>query len=182
MPQPIEDLGVLARSELPVDTVLFARWLIGKIVVRGTPEGALSGRIVETEAYPVDDAAGHAFPGETARNRTLFLERGHAYVYLAYGLSYMLNVSSEEAGVGAATTTAARMPPLAQSGWRWLPLTAGVVDEGAHAGNVLVKAWIGIDHLHRQVDEVFLVVIGQFLGAVDDVRDARLAQPAQVAG
>ena len=31
------------------------------------------------------------------------------------------------AGVGGATTTAARMPPLAQSGWRWLPLTVGVI-------------------------------------------------------
>ena len=37
----------------------------------------------------------------TPRNRALFLERGHAYVYLAYGSSFMLNVSSETSGVGA---------------------------------------------------------------------------------
>ena len=37
----------------------------------------------------------------TPRNRALFLERGHAYVYLAYGISFMLNVSSEAPGVGA---------------------------------------------------------------------------------
>ena len=37
----------------------------------------------------------------TLRNRALFLERGHAYVYLAYGSSFMLNVSSETPGVGA---------------------------------------------------------------------------------
>jgi DNA-3-methyladenine glycosylase len=37
----------------------------------------------------------------TRRNRSLFLERGHAYVYLAYGTSYMLNVSSEKPGIGA---------------------------------------------------------------------------------
>jgi DNA-3-methyladenine glycosylase len=37
----------------------------------------------------------------TPRNRSLFLERGHAYVYLAYGSSYMLNVSSEMSGIGA---------------------------------------------------------------------------------
>ena len=37
----------------------------------------------------------------TPRNRSLFLERGHAYVYLAYGSSFMLNVSSEMPGVGA---------------------------------------------------------------------------------
>jgi DNA-3-methyladenine glycosylase len=37
----------------------------------------------------------------TPRNRALFFERGHAYVYLAYGRSFMLNVSSEASGVGA---------------------------------------------------------------------------------
>jgi DNA-3-methyladenine glycosylase len=92
---------VLARSRLPLDTAELAQYLIGKIVVRMTPDGVLSGRIVETEAYPVGDAAGHAYRGETARNRALFLSRGHAYVYLAYGTSYMLNVSSEAVGVGA---------------------------------------------------------------------------------
>jgi DNA-3-methyladenine glycosylase len=92
---------VLARSGLPLDTVEFARLMIGKVVVRETPDGVLSGRIVETEAYPVGDAAGHAYRGETVRNRALFLSPGHAYVYLAYGVSYMLNVSSEAAGVGA---------------------------------------------------------------------------------
>src|ERR1700729_3137265 len=70
------------------------------MLVRKLPEGVAGGRIVETEAYPVGDAAGHAYRGETARNHTLFLCRGHAYVYLAYGVSYMLNVSSETAGVG----------------------------------------------------------------------------------
>ena len=45
--------------------------------------------------------AGHAYRGITPRNRALFLERGHAYVYLAYGTSFMLNVSSEKPGVGA---------------------------------------------------------------------------------
>jgi len=101
---------VLARSALPVDTVEFARYLIGKVVVRETAKGALSGRIVETEAYPVGDAAGHAYRGETLRNRALFLDRGHAYVYLAYGVSWMMNVSSEAAGVGAGVLIRALAP------------------------------------------------------------------------
>ena len=101
---------VLARSELPPDTTELARYLIGKVVVRTTPEGVLSGRIVETEAYPVGDAAGHAFRGETARTHALFLDRGHAYVYLAYGVSWMLNVSSEAAGVGAGVLIRALSP------------------------------------------------------------------------
>src|ERR1700728_3177933 len=111
MPAAIDhDYHVLARSKLPVDTTKLARYLIGKIVVRATREGILSGRIVETEAYPVGDAAGHAYRGETARNHALFLSRGHAYVYLAYGTSYMLNVSSEAAGVGAGVLIRALEP------------------------------------------------------------------------
>jgi len=100
----------LGRAELPVDTVSLARYLIGKILVRELPEGVVSGRIVETEAYVIGDAAGHAFRGMTRRNRSLFLERGHAYVYLAYGSSYMLNVSSEMPGIGAGVLIRALEP------------------------------------------------------------------------
>ncbi len=91
----------LARADLPINTVQLARYLIGKVIVHDTAKSRLSGRIVETEAYPVGDAAGHAFRGRTPRNGALFLERGHAYVYLIYGVSFLLNVSSERAGVGA---------------------------------------------------------------------------------
>jgi DNA-3-methyladenine glycosylase len=92
---------VLDRVELPVDTAQLARFLIGKMLVRTLAGGMAGGRIVETEAYGIGDLAGHAYRGMTQRNRALFLERGHAYVYLAYGTSFMLNVSSETAGVGA---------------------------------------------------------------------------------
>jgi DNA-3-methyladenine glycosylase len=61
----------------------------------------LSGRIVETEAYPVGDTAAHAFGGLTPSRRSLFLRRGHAYVYFTYGSCFMMNVSSEVAGTGA---------------------------------------------------------------------------------
>jgi len=90
----------LARRELPLDTESLARTLIGKLVVRELPEGAACGRIVETEAYVTGDAAGHGYRGMTPRNRSLFLARGHAYVYLAYGISWMLNVSSGKEGTG----------------------------------------------------------------------------------
>jgi DNA-3-methyladenine glycosylase len=92
---------VLDRAEMPVNTARLARFLIGKMLVRILDEGVASGRIVETEAYGVGDPAGHAYRGITPRNRALFLERGHAYVYLAYGASFMMNVSSETCGVGA---------------------------------------------------------------------------------
>ena len=95
---------------MPVDTAALARYLIGKLLVRALPEGVASGRIVETEAYVIGDAAGHAYIGMTPRNRSLFLERGHAYVYLAYGVSWMLNVSSETKGVGAGVLIRALEP------------------------------------------------------------------------
>ncbi|TPL82915.1 DNA-3-methyladenine glycosylase [Mesorhizobium sp. B2-3-14] len=100
----------LAREELPDDTAALARFLLGKLVVRDLPEGRVSGRIVETEAYVVGDAAGHGFRGMTQRNRSLFLEAGHAYVYLAYGTSFMLNVSSETKGVGTGVLIRALEP------------------------------------------------------------------------
>lgn len=89
------------RAELPIDTLALARYLVGKVVVHDTAAGRLSGRIVETEAYPPGDSASHAFRGPTPRNGSMFLSRGHAYVYFTYGSCFMLNVASEARGTGA---------------------------------------------------------------------------------
>jgi DNA-3-methyladenine glycosylase len=100
----------LERARVPRDTVALARFLLGKIVVRKLGASTATGRIVETEAYLDADPACHAFRGMTPRNRSLFLEVGHAYVYLCYGSSYLLNVSSEEAGTGAGVLLRALEP------------------------------------------------------------------------
>ena len=100
----------LRRAELPRDTVALARFLLGCIVVRELPEGLLSGRIVETEAYLPGDAACHAYRGETPRNRSLFLARGHAYVYIAYGTAFMLNVAGGRKGIGTGVLIRALEP------------------------------------------------------------------------
>jgi DNA-3-methyladenine glycosylase len=103
-------LARLRRAELPADAVALARYLIGRYLVHDEDEGRTSGRIVETEAYLVGDAAAHAFRGETPRNRSLFLERGHAYVYFIYGCWFAVNVSAEARGVGAGVLVRALVP------------------------------------------------------------------------
>ncbi len=110
MPDAPLSIRRLRRSELPTDTDALARYLIGKSLVHDHRAGRLAGRIVETEAYVVGDAAGHAFRGETPRNRSLFLARGHAYVYFVYGCWFALNVSGETAGIGAGVLLRALEP------------------------------------------------------------------------
>src|SRR4029077_4405233 len=90
----------LRLRDPPVDTVELAKYLIGKSLVHQIPRGRLTGRIVETEAYLVGDAAAHSFRGLNPRNKSLFLQRGHAYVFFCYGNHYMLNVSGGEEGTG----------------------------------------------------------------------------------
>jgi DNA-3-methyladenine glycosylase len=92
----------ICRSAIPTDTVKLARFLIGKTIVHELPEGRLSGRIVETEAYPPGDPAGHHFRGPTPRIRSMYLAPGHVYVFFNYGAHFMLNVVSEPEGIAAA--------------------------------------------------------------------------------
>jgi len=75
--------------------------MVGKYLVHDLPEGRMSGRIVETEAYPVGDSTSHAFIGRRPYNGSMFLAPGHAYIRLTYGLSYMLNMSAEAEDIGA---------------------------------------------------------------------------------
>lgn len=90
--------------------VALARYLIGKTLVRELPKGRIVGRIVETEAYLPYDRACHGYNGMTKRNRSLFLERGHVYVYFIYGNYFMLNVSAGKAGISAGVLLRALEP------------------------------------------------------------------------
>src|SRR5215469_1322654 len=98
------------RSELPEDTVELSRFLIGKVVVHELPAGRVSGRIVETEAYPPGDPAGHHFRGPTPRIRSMYLAPGHVYVFFNYGAHFMLNIVSEPAQTAAAILIRALEP------------------------------------------------------------------------
>lgn len=103
-------LRPISVGELPVETTALARALIGYVLVHKSAEGTIAGRIVETEAYPPGDPAGHHFRGRTQRNASLFLSAHHAYVYHIYGTSYCFNLSSEDDGIGGGVLVRALEP------------------------------------------------------------------------
>ena len=159
----------LRRAELPVDTEELARYLIGKVVVHETDDGRLSGRIVETEAYPPGDSAGHAFRGQTRRNASLFLGGGYAYVYFTYGSSFMLNVTSEAAGVGAGVLLRALEPLEGIDRMRGLRGGVGLLDLARGPGR-LAQA-MQIDFSQDGLDlcaagPLWLATSGQKAGAI----------------
>ena len=72
--------------------------MVGKILVHRLPDGSLlKERIAETEAYGgEEDLACHASKGRTKRTEILYGESGTVYVYLCYGLHWMMNVITGE--------------------------------------------------------------------------------------
>jgi DNA-3-methyladenine glycosylase len=98
---------IMDFKKLPVEfyknrTLKVARELLGHYLVRKINGNFLVGKIVETEAYREDDPASHSFKGKTERNKIMFLEGGHLYVYFTYGMYYCSNIVTEEEGFGSA--------------------------------------------------------------------------------
>ena len=78
----------LEKNFFLVDGVTLAKNLLGKVLVRKIDNKILKARIVETEAYmgPLDKAA-HSYKNRrTNRTEPMFLEGGHIYIYLIYGI------------------------------------------------------------------------------------------------
>jgi DNA-3-methyladenine glycosylase len=87
---------ILPRKFYKRDTVEVAKDLLGKIIVRKIDGKIISGIITEVEAYRSDDPASHSFRGKTIRNRAMFEEVGHSYIYFIYGNHFCLNIVSRD--------------------------------------------------------------------------------------
>jgi DNA-3-methyladenine glycosylase len=101
----------LPRSFFDRPTLDVAKDLLGKVLVHRTRAGTAAGMIVEVEAYiGEDDPACHAAPGPTTRNEPLYGPPGVAYVYLNYGVHYLVNAVTEAKGSPAAVLIRALEP------------------------------------------------------------------------
>ena len=106
-------MAKLSQAFYEQPTLDLARSVLGKTLMRASPEGLSGGVIVEVEAYicAIDPAA-HGFQRETPRTRIMYGPPGHAYLYFNYGMHWMLNISSEPDRVGGAVLLRAIQPTV----------------------------------------------------------------------
>ncbi|HYN06895.1 MAG TPA: DNA-3-methyladenine glycosylase [Vicinamibacterales bacterium] len=103
--------GILPYSFYGRPTLDVLEDLIGKVLVHEVRGRRAAGVIVEAEAYIGEsDPACHAAPGPTKRNAPLYGPPGRAYVYLNYGLHYLVNAVTETEGSPAAILIRALTP------------------------------------------------------------------------
>ncbi len=102
---------ILDREFYSAHATEVARRLLGTTLVHLVDGQRVSGKIVETEAYSgLNDLASHGRAGKTPRNLPMWEAAGHAYVYLIYGMYWLLNVTCEPVGQPAAVLIRAIEP------------------------------------------------------------------------
>jgi DNA-3-methyladenine glycosylase len=90
---------------------IIARELLGKKLIHLVNEQRVGGIIIEAEAYDGEtDLACHAHVGKTERNKTMYSQGGHAYVYFTYGMHWMLNCVTGDEGYPSAVLIRAITP------------------------------------------------------------------------
>lgn len=149
------DRFVLPRTFYERPTLLVAKELLGKVLVHRAAGSTASGMIVEVEAYiGEEDPACHAAPGPTRRNEPLYGPPGVAYVYLNYGIHYLVNAVTEADGHPAAVLIRALEPvdgiPLMQKRRNGGGRPVDVLDLCRGPGN-LTKA-LGITIAENRLD------------------------------
>lgn len=90
-----DNIDIRDRDFFSRDSEEVAQELLGDILVKD----GFKGRITETEAYyGENDSASHAYNGKTERNEIMFGVPGKVYVYLCYGVYYLLNITTRSKG------------------------------------------------------------------------------------
>ena len=104
-------MKLLSRSFYNRDSVIVAKELLGKIVMRSIDGHVLSGMIVETEAYKYGDKASHCYSRKTKRNEALFGPPGHAYIYMIHN-KYCFNTVAHDSETPAGGVLIRALQPL----------------------------------------------------------------------
>ncbi len=107
----MKQFGILPKSFYNRAPEVVAQELLGKLLIHKINNQIVSGIIVETESYGgKNDPASHAYKKKTERNKIMFHKPGTAYIYLCYGMYYLMNIITMPEGVPAAVLLRALEP------------------------------------------------------------------------
>ena len=161
----------LKRNFFNRDTSMVARELLGKVLVRKSQGIYTSGIIMETEAYyGIGDPASHAFRGVTPRSRLMFGTAGIAYVYLCYGVYWLLNVVTEEEGTPGAVLIRGLKPLIGIKEMKRRRKTAEVKNLASGPGKLTIALDIdGRDNGSDLTDMTNGLYISEYPEMIDDI-------------